>query len=49
VKKTVFMDWIDGEMTADPKLAGDVDELLDWGICTNQRSHRCRLLTIERQ
>jgi hypothetical protein len=29
VKKTAFMDWIDGEMTADPTPAGVVDELLD--------------------
>ena len=27
-KKTEFMDWIDGQLKADPKLASDVDELL---------------------
>jgi DNA-binding transcriptional regulator YiaG len=27
-KKTTFMKWIDGQLEADPKLAGDVDQLL---------------------
>jgi DNA-binding transcriptional regulator YiaG len=27
-KKTTFMNWIDGQLEADPKLASDVDELL---------------------
>ena len=27
--KTAFMDWINGELEADPKLARDVDELLN--------------------
>ena len=29
VRKTAFMDWIDGQLEADPKLARDVDELLN--------------------
>jgi DNA-binding transcriptional regulator YiaG len=28
-KRTVFIDWIDGQLKADPKLARDVDELLN--------------------
>jgi transcriptional regulator with XRE-family HTH domain len=28
-KKTAFMDWIDDQLEADPKLARDVDELLN--------------------
>ena len=27
-KKTAFMEWIDGRLEADPKLASEVDELL---------------------
>jgi len=29
VKKTAFMEWIDGEIAADPNLARDVEEMLD--------------------
>lgn len=29
MKKTNFMDWIDGEIRSDPRLARDVDALLD--------------------
>jgi transcriptional regulator with XRE-family HTH domain len=29
MKKTDFMDWIDGEIQSDPRLARDVDALLD--------------------
>ncbi len=29
MKKTPFMQWIDGQLEADPRLGQDVDELLD--------------------
>jgi transcriptional regulator with XRE-family HTH domain len=29
MKKTAFMNWIDGEIRSDPRLAQDVDALLD--------------------
>ena len=29
VKKTVFMQWIDGQLEANPRLAREVDELVD--------------------